>query len=209
MVNKPSGIHVHRTPLTRDRVFLLQQVRDQLGQLVYPVHRLDRATSGALLFAFGGEDARLLQEALRAPEARKEYLALVRGETPERFHSERPIGGREARTDFERLAFVPDARCSLIVARLSSGRRHQIRKHLNHLGHHVLGDTSHGKGKDNRYFRETYGLPRLFLHARRLTFRHPRSGALVDVVAPLAAELAEVLARLPSEGLGSLAALVG
>lgn len=195
VVLKPGGILVHRSELSGERDVLLQRVRDQLGQPLFPVHRLDRPTSGALVFALSPEDARATHDALRAPEAHKQYLALVRGVTPERFVSERPIGGKEARTEFERVAQV--AECSLLEVTPRTGRRHQIRKHLDHLAHHVLGDTSHGKGRINRFFRETYGLPRLFLHAHRLGFAHPREARRVEVLAPLAADLRAFLARLP------------
>lgn len=195
VVSKPSGILVHRTAMSRDQVFLLQQVRDQINQILYPIHRLDRPTSGALVFGLSGDDARLVHDDLKEPTSLKEYLVLVRGETPERWVSERPVKGKEARTEFERVATF--SRCSLVEARLQTGRRHQVRKQLAHAAHQVLGDTSYGKGKINRFFRETYQLPRLFLHAHRLRFTHPRSGEPLEIQAPLAPDLRAFLRRLP------------
>ncbi len=200
VVDKPGGILCHRTRESSDRVFLLQTVGRQLGAHLYPIHRLDRATSGAIVFARSSSDARRLQESLTGPGARKEYLTLVRGSTPELWESTRPLsktkGNRQpAHTSFEKIAEF--SRCSLLRARLHTGRRNQIRRHLAHAAHQVLGDTSYGKGRINQYFREHYGLPRLFLHAHRLEIDHPRTDERVTFVAPLATDLREFLLRLP------------
>ncbi len=204
-VDKPPGLLVHRSREAPDRDVLLQRVRDQVGAHVYPVHRLDRPTSGVVLFALSSEATRALQEALRAPEARKEYLVLVRGSTPERFGSERPLGGKPACTEFERLAEL--SRCSLLRARLHTGRRHQIRRHLAHLAHQAIGDTRYGKGRINAFFRDTYGLPRLFLHAALLEVAHPATGEPLRVQSPLAADLRAFLRRLPDAPPDLIAAL--
>jgi tRNA pseudouridine65 synthase len=195
-VAKPPGILVHRSSEARaDPHYLLQLVRDQVGRLVYPAHRLDRNTSGVVLFALGSDEARALQERLQASDARKEYLVLVRGSTPERFESRRPLSGKEAWTEFTKLAEL--SRSSLLRARLHTGRRHQIRRHLDHLGHQVIGDTRYGKGKINRFLRDTYGLPRMVLHAERVTLRHPLQDTPLQVHAPLATDLRAYLGRLP------------
>jgi tRNA pseudouridine65 synthase len=159
VVNKPGGLLVHRTRQSADKVVLLQLLRDQLGHWVYPVHRLDRAASGAIAFGVDREAARDLQAALR--EARKDYRLVCRGETPAAFVSDRPLSDKPARTEFERLAMVRGF--SVLRARLRTGRRHQIRRHLAHLGHHIVGDTRYGKGGINRWLRDEFGLPRLFL----------------------------------------------
>lgn len=200
VVNKPGGLIVHRSRESADRVFLLQVLRDQLGRHLYPVHRLDRAASGCLAFALSSEAARRLQECLGREDARKEYITLVRGSAPERGETDRPLtsgGGvrQAARTTFERLAEFSGL--SLLRVMIHTGRRHQIRRHLAHLRHQILGDTTYGKGRINRYFREEYGLPRLFLHASRLDARHPTGRQWLRVRAPLSAELREFLARLP------------
>lgn len=195
-VDKPPGILVHRTPQARDDpTYMLQLARDQLGRLMFPVHRLDRNTSGVLLFALGSEEARLLHDRLQEPETRKEYLVLCRGSTPQVFESRRPLTGKEAWTEFTKITEL--SRSSLLRARIHSGRRHQVRRHLHHLAHQVIGDTRYGKGRINRFLRETYGLPRMFLHARSLELAHPVSQRPLKIEAPLADDLREYLLRLP------------
>jgi tRNA pseudouridine65 synthase len=193
-VAKPPGLLVHRTSEAPDRDVLLQRVRDRVGCFVYPVHRVDRNASGVVLFALSPEECSVLQAALAQPDARKEYLVLVRGSTPMTFESRRPIGGKESWTEFERLAEIH--RSSLLRARIHSGRRHQIRKHLNHLAHQILGDRKYGKGRINRSLKEKFGLNRMFLHARRLELSLS-TGERLRIEAPLAPDLAEFLQRLP------------
>jgi len=207
---KPSGLLVHRTRESRDTVFLLQELGAQLDRYLYPVHRLDRAASGAITFAFSSECARELQERINADDAFKEYLVLVRGSAPESGETSRPLTAdngvkRDARTSFTRMAEF--SRCSLLRARIYTGRRHQIRRHFAHLRHHLIGDTSYGKGRINQFFRDTYQLPRLFLHAWRLEFRHPRDDSLLRIRAPLQDDLAEFLNRLPDVPEGLVAEL--
>jgi tRNA pseudouridine65 synthase len=200
-VSKPAGITVHRDAWSHhDEQFVLQTLSDQVSRFLYPVHRLDRNTSGVLCFACRREMTRILHENLAADEAIKEYLVLVRGETPETFISDRPLTNerkepRPARTEFRRLATF--SRCSLLAARLGTGRKHQIRRHLGHLAHQVIGDASYGKGRINNFFRTEFGLPRMFLHARRLVVAHPRSGEMLDLRDPLPDDLRGFLERLP------------
>jgi len=192
VVDKPPGVLVHRGREAADRVFVLQTLRDQIGRHVYPVHRLDRAASGVLAFALHGEAARDLQRAMQSDDAVKEYVALCRGETADSFHSDRPLTSdkgvvQTAHTEFERMRTMHGF--SLLRIRIRTGRRHQIRRHLAHLAHHIVGDTKYGKGGINRWLREQYGLPRLFLHAS-----HLRCG-LLQADAPLAPDLAGFLDR--------------
>lgn len=205
-VSKPSGLLVHRSPEARDRTFLLQRLATQLDLHLYPVHRLDRAASGIIVFGLSSADARWIQEALQRETTCKEYLVLVRGRTPEAFSSGKPLTNeagtkQPARTTFTREALF--AHCSLLHARLFTGRRHQIRRHLNHLGHHVVGDTTHGKGHVNRAFRTEFGLHRLFLHATRLAFRHAITGEELALDDPLPPGLQSVVDGL-SRGHGTL-----
>jgi tRNA pseudouridine65 synthase len=203
VVDKPSGRLVHRTALSRGprEPFLLQSVAAAVGRPVHAVHRLDRGTSGVLLMAMDPEAARLAQQALAAPGTRKDYLVLVRGEAADRFESDRPLRGedgtpRPCRTEFQCLGRRPDVRpdgVSLLLASLATGRRHQIRRHLNHLGHHVVGDTTHGKGHVNRSLRAEHGCHRLFLHARRLGFDDPFGGPRWRVESPVPPDLQRVL----------------
>ncbi len=201
-VDKPPGMTVHRDDFSgRHERFVLQTASRQVGQYLYPVHRLDRNTSGVLCFALSSDAARLLQMNMSAADAEKIYLVLARGETPEAFESDRPLRNKHgeptpALTRFRRLATFH--RVSLLETRITTGRHHQIRRHLNHLGHHVIGDTTHGKGDINRYFRREYGLPRLGIHAARLDCAHPGDpGTRLTVRAPLAADFRAFLLRLP------------
>lgn len=200
VADKPPGLLVHRSRESSDRVFLLQLLRDQVGRYLYPVHRLDRAASGAIAFALSSEMARELQASLTSPTARKEYLALVRGSAADSGEIDRPLTGangekKDALTRYEKLGEI--YRSSLLRVRIFTGRRHQIRRHLAHLGHQLIGDTTYGKGKINRFLREEHGLPRMFLHCARLGFEHPGSGKRVEVRAPLAEDLRVFLLNLP------------
>ena len=206
-VSKPSGLLVHRDEHHPSAAAALQTVRDQLGRHLYPFHRLDRATSGLLLFGFSRAAAAALQESLAAADAHKDYLALLRWpgstrELPDTWLCDRPLHdekdvAREARTEFTLLERF--SHCALVRCRLFTGRYHQIRRHANHSGRHVLGDTTHGKGRINAAFRSRYGLTRLFLHLEHIRMRHPRSGEPLELCDPLPAELALVLARLRAE----------
>jgi tRNA pseudouridine65 synthase len=210
-VSKPSGLLVHRDDHHPDAPAALQTVRDQLGKHLYPFHRLDRATSGILLFGFSRKAAAALQESLAAADAHKEYLALMRypGSNQElgaAWTCDRPLHGdddkaREARTDFTVLETFN--RCALVQCRLFTGRYHQIRRHANHCGRHVLGDSTHGKGRINALFRERYGLDRLFLHLQRVVMRHPTTGAPLELVDPMPMPLPLVLDRLRAEAVPS------
>ncbi len=200
VADKPPGLLVHRSRESSDRVFLLQQLRDQVGRYLYPVQRLDRAASGAISFALSSEAARDLQASLTSTTARKEYLVLVRGSAADSGEIERPLTGangkkKDALTRFEKIGEV--YRSSLLKVRIFTGRRHQIRRHLAHLGHQIIGDTTYGKGKINRFLREEHGLPRMFLHCARLEFDHPGGAERVEVHAPLAEDLRAFLLGLP------------
>jgi tRNA pseudouridine65 synthase len=198
-VNKPSGMPVHRG-WARDGLPALQAVRDQISQHVFPVHRLDRATSGVLLFALSGETAALVQAQLEAHEVEKRYLALCRGCDPALVRVDHPLakedGGepRPAVTDFALLGTFE--RYGLYEARPLTGRLHQIRRHLKHASHPIIGDTKYGKGEHNRLFRERFGFHRLALHASDLTLRHPRTGDRLHLHAALPPELTRLFEQL-------------
>jgi tRNA pseudouridine65 synthase len=203
IVNKPSGLAVHRGA-ARDRIVALQIVRDLAGRRVFPVHRLDRGTSGALLFALDSGTARRMQERFAADEVVKRYLALVRGLPPEEGVIDHPVprapGGPRvpAVTEFRRLAVFE--RYALVEARPLTGRLHQIRRHFKHLSHPLIGDVRYGKGEHNRLFRERFGLYRLALHARELAFAHPENGERLHIVAPVPEDLAEPLRAMGMAG---------
>ena len=206
-VSKPTGLLVHRDEHHPLAPAALQTVRDQLGKHLYPFHRLDRATSGILLFGFSRKAAAALQESLAADDAHKEYSALIRypgsnPTLPPAWTCDRPLHddkdvARASRTDF--VVQETFRSCALATCRLFTGRYHQIRRHANHSGRHVLGDTTHGKGRLNAVFRERYGLQRLFLHLHRIVMRHPISGQIMVIDDPLPMELVAVLERLRAE----------
>lgn len=207
VVAKPSGLAVHRG-MSRERTVALQLVRNLLGRHVYPVHRLDRATSGALLLALDPATARRLQEQWEAGTVEKRYLALVRGIPPEAGVIDSPVprsphGPRvPAVTEYRRLAVFE--RYALMEARPRTGRLHQIRRHFKHISHPLIGDVRYGKGEHNRLFRERFGLHRLALHASSLEFDHPATGERLRIVAPVPDDLAGPLAAL---GIGAHATL--
>jgi tRNA pseudouridine65 synthase len=202
IVNKPSGMLVHRG-WDNDRVVAMTLLRDQLGRRVYPVHRLDRATSGALAFALSPLDAAWLQEAMEGGGFRKRYLALVRGIPPDEGVVDHPVPRTEdgprvpAVTEYRRL-FSFD-RFSLVEARPLTGRLHQIRRHLKHLGHPIVGDVNYGRGEINRLFRERYGLFRLALHAVTLEIA-ARDAPVVTARAPLPEDLAGPFSQMAIPG---------
>lgn len=216
-VNKPTGLLVHRSPIDRHETrFALQLVRDQIGKRVYPLHRLDKPTSGVLVFAFSSELAALAQQAMAAPDSRKDYLAVVRGYCPDTsvdhpIAEERdsrirrsPSTPKPALTHVQSLASIeldiaietyPQSRYSLIRAQPVTGRRHQIRRHLKHIAHPIIGDAKHGRGRHNRYFAEHFDCARLLLHAQHLKLAHPVSGDILSITAPLDAEFSALLNR--------------
>ncbi len=205
-VHKPAGLLVHRSPIDKHETeFALQYARAlNGGEHVYPVHRLDRPTSGVLLFARDPETARLLGQAMMAGEVAKTYLAVVRGWAPEagvidhplrdepedrrKKHQEQPI--RNAVTHYRRLAITelpvaieryPTSRYSLVELTPKTGRKHQLRRHMKHISHPIIGDANHGRGRHNRYFAERFGESRLMLAAIQMVFNHPVTGMLTTL----------------------------
>ena len=198
VVNKPSGLLMHRSRESQDETFLLQRLRDQIGQRVYPVHRLDRATSGLVVMALDGNSASTLGQQFQQGLNDKRYLALVRGWTPLEFSIGAPLlseerGWQSARSHCLRLARAqlpwpvsryPSFRVSLLQLSPLTGRRHQLRRHMNHLRHPILGDTTHGCRHSNQRLRRQLPQVRLFLHAWQLQLRHPTSGQLLQLHCP-------------------------
>ncbi|KAF1719464.1 tRNA pseudouridine synthase C [Pseudoxanthomonas wuyuanensis] len=204
VIDKPAGLMVHDSKLARGETdFAADRLRGQFGKPVFLVHRLDRATSGCLLLAFDREAASALGRALMAGEVEKDYLAVCRGWPEQSFTVDHPLDGgpgkpekKPALTRFQRLATgelaLPSAgfetsRYALLRCRPDTGRFRQIRRHLKHVSHHMIGDTSHGDGRHNRQFR-MLGVHRMLLHAVRLSFPHPAGGGRMEATAPLDAE---------------------
>lgn len=220
-INKPAGLLVHRSPIDRHETrFALQLLRDQLGRRVYPIHRLDKPTSGLLLFALDPVTARLLADQFAARGVEKSYLAIVRGWCPEQGRIDHPLGeqhdpadpatGKQgaprvqtAVTDYRQLATVeldvtvdryPSARYSLVLLHPLTGRRHQLRRHMKHISHPIIGDANHGKGVHNRFFQQALECHRLLLASVAMRVRHPHSGQQLDLRAPPGIEF-EALAQ--------------
>jgi tRNA pseudouridine65 synthase len=206
-VSKPAGLAVHRG-LSRDPVHALELVRDTVGAYVYPVHRLDRGTSGVLVFALSADAARSVGTALQGGTVRKRYLALVRGAPPDHARVEHPLSQEEdgkppqpACTELRALARY--GRYALVEALPETGRTHQIRRHLKHLSCPIIGDVRYGKGDHNRWFRTEYGFHRLALHASTMTLDDPATNERVTIEAPLPpafASMLEALARDAARG---------
>ncbi|WP_242003053.1 pseudouridine synthase [Vulcaniibacterium tengchongense] len=209
VVNKPAGLMVHDSALARGETdFAADRLRAQFGRPIFLVHRLDRATSGCLLLAFDRDTASALGKGLMSQAVEKDYWAVCRGWPEPEFVVDHPLDGgpgkpekKPARTRFARLATaelaLPSAgfatsRYALLLAQPQTGRFRQIRRHLKHASHHLIGDTSHGDGRHNRHFR-MLGIHRMLLHARRLAFDHP-DGRRIEAVAPVDAEFARALA---------------
>ena len=206
IVNKPSGLLTHRG-WAGDRDNALVRARNIAGAFVYPAHRLDRATSGVLVFALSQEVASGLGAQLEAGGLEKCYLALVRGIAPDAALIDHPLAPlsddeghktqeakQPARTRIARLAVFE--RYSLVRAEPETGRSHQIRRHLKHISCPILGDTRYGKGEHNRACRARFNLHRLALHARALAFDHPVTGERVAITAPISDDLAAPLAAM-------------
>ena len=209
VVAKPAGIMVHRNKFSRRDeagVALLQLVRDQLGRQVYPVHRLDGGTSGCLLFAFDSATCAMLQAAMQAPTATKVYLAHCRGDASwiKQHTVSRPIKdsdgvARDSETLFDCLASCDDSlpeRSSLVRCTPSTGRWHQIRKHLNGLSHPILGDAKHGDSRVNRWWRSELGFQHLGLHCHELHLQLPYGDPL-SVRCPVRPDLVCLWRGLP------------
>jgi len=210
-IHKPSGLLVHRSMIDHHETrFALQIVRDQIGQRVYPLHRLDKPTSGVLLFALSPEIAKLAGEQFQTNTVKKTYLAVVRGITPEQGTIDHPLKeqldkmtdqradqdkpAQEAITHYRRLNTIelpvsidryPSSRYSLVAAYPETGRKHQIRRHMKHIAHPIIGDAKHGKGKHNRYFAESLDAGRLLLACTEMQLMHPVTGEPLCLQAPL------------------------
>ncbi len=206
VVDKPAGLVVHRGPCA-DRDTLVARVRRYLGtRTVHPVHRLDRQTSGAVLFAKTPAAARRLRQLFDADLPHKLYLALVRGRGPDFADVDHPIPVRKggprvpARTWVRTLAVaeVDPFPVSVVACRPLTGRTHQVRRHMAHLRRPVLMDANYGNSRQNRAFRAAFGLERLGLHAFRLRLPPEADPARGPIVAgaPIPEDLRGVLERL-------------
>lgn len=221
-IHKPSGLLTHRTPLAFGETrFALQMLRDQIGRHVFPAHRLDRGTSGVLVFALNAKIASLLGQQFEQQTVQKAYQAIVRGHPPIAGRIDHPITRQKddmewvgehtsfeaqpAVSNFQRLACYelpyqvdryPTSRYALLALQPENGRKHQLRRHLKHIAHPIIGDATHGKGKHNRLFTHLFGSHRLLLCCTEMTFTHPSTGQVLTVEAPPSDDFRTVIEQL-------------
>lgn len=226
VVNKPSGLLVHRSMIDRHETrFAMQMVRDQIGRHVYTVHRLDKPTSGVLVFALSSDVARRMMTLFNSAAVNKHYLAVVRGYCDEAGVIDYPLkeqldkiadasaqqdkAAQVAVTRYQRLATAElphpvgryaTARYSLVQLQPDTGRKHQLRRHMKHIFHPIVGDTTHGDSRHNRFFRQQFECHRLLLAATRICFPHPVTGEWLDVCADPGADFQRVVSALGWEG---------
>ena len=200
-INKPSGLLVHKSFYARDAsVFAVQELRNQIGgQHVYPIHRLDRKTSGVLLFALDKESLKIMNDRFATREVEKKYLAILRGWAPEEMTIDYDLTNddgvkQNAITYFHRLQIAeidleynnhPTSRYCLVEAIPETGRMHQLRKHFRHIFHPILGTRPHGCNKQNKLWLQTFDINKMTLHAHQLTFNHPFSNERITVNATI------------------------
>ena len=202
-INKPPGLLVHRSMLDKQETeFAIQLLRDQIGQYVFPVHRLDKPTSGVLIFALSADIARKLGEQFAAQIIEKTYLAIVRGHIMDEGEidyalkekhdkiadkmtkldkpAQQAVTGFNCLDKFE-LPFAvskyASARYSLVQLTPKTGRKHQLRRHLAHINHPIVGDTAHGDGKHNTFIRQQFNFHQLALTCKSVLLTHPVSKA--------------------------------
>lgn len=225
-IDKPAGLLVHRSPIDRHETrFALQLLRDQIGQRVYPVHRLDKPTSGVLVFALSSAIARELSGQFAARAVHKHYLAVTRGYCPESGEIDHPITDKpdkfadrdrsrerppqDALTRYRRLATVeipyaveryPQTRYSLVELYPLQGRKHQLRRHMKHLGYPIVGDAKYGKGVHNRFFQQHYRCGRLLLACMGMELIHPVTGDQLHFEASLDQAFLNVISAFGWEG---------
>lgn len=221
-IHKPAGLLVHRSLIDRHETqFAVQMTQEIINQKVYPLHRLDKATSGLLLFALNPETARLMGKQFENHSIQKNYLAICRGWTPAHDqinhalkhkldkladrHAQTNKPPQEAITNFERLATAEvkqkigkfeSQRYSLLKLMPKTGRKHQIRRHLNHISHPIIGDVKYGDRHHNHFFNTWLKQHRLYLAAISLTFNHPQTEQRITLDAPLEASYQKAIKQL-------------
>lgn len=221
-IQKPAGLLVHKSPIDKHETrYAMKILRDQIGQWVYPVHRLDKPTSGLLLFALHPDIASQLSQNFENREIEKHYCAIVRGFTNVEGTIDHPLkeiavfkqqqtqaNQKEAKaslTHYMRLeqyelpysdGRFATSRYSLIELKPETGRKHQIRRHLKHISHPIIGDVKYGKGEHNRLFQELFSSNRLLLAATKLNLKHPVSGNALTLNCPLEPSFKRTLQQL-------------
>jgi tRNA pseudouridine65 synthase len=218
-INKPEGWLVHRSWLDKNEtIVVMQTLRDQIGQHVYPIHRLDRPTSGVLIFALSSDIARFLSEQFASKQIEKTYHAIVRGyldgeaiidyplveeldKIADKFaNKDKPA--QDAVTFYKGLSKIElpievgkykTARYSFVELKPQTGRKHQLRRHLKHIFHPIIGDSKHGDLHQNRAFTQYFGVKRLMLHASTVKIVHPITQKPITIHAKLSDDWLTVL----------------
>ncbi|SFV69718.1 tRNA pseudouridine synthase C [hydrothermal vent metagenome] len=209
-INKPTGLLVHKSMIDKHEIYFAMKIlRDQIDSWVYPIHRLDKPTSGVLLFALDSHTAKLMGEQFSSHTITKTYIAIGRGYVPKEGVIEHALlekldkisdrdkdidkEAKEATTMFRCLGQVEIDACvgrydtvrySLVELKPRTGRKHQLRRHMKHINHHLLGDTKYGRGEHNKFVREKYDMHRLMLHALCLEIKHPYTQENLLIEAP-------------------------
>lgn len=192
-VNKPNNVLVHHAKHSRnvsDELSLLQIIENQLNYKVYPIHRLDRKTSGIILLAKQKKFVSEFQALFTENSIQKTYYGIVRGFSPETKTIDSPVKGRDAKIHKEALTNLKTlnnitleipvkpydtSRYSLVELSPKTGRMHQLRVHMNKISHPLLGDPKYGDKNHNLMFEMQFNCSKLFLHAGKLKFQHPFS----------------------------------
>ena len=220
-IHKPAGLLVHKSPIDKHETrYAMKILRNQINQWVYPVHRLDKPTSGVLLFTLSSELAKTVSKAFEAREVQKEYEAIVRGwinkgiidhplkEIAVFKHQQKNVEkleAKEATTQFENINHYElpfsdgrfsSSRYSHISLKPKTGRKHQIRRHLKHISHPIIGDVKYGKGEHNRLFKDELNSHRLLLAATKLTITHPVTNKPLIIECPLEDNMSATLKEL-------------
>ena len=207
-INKPHGLLVHQSSIARDATeFALQMLRDQIGKHVSPVHRLDRKTSGILLFAFDKESEVAMHQQFMNTKTNKKYLAILRGFAPDKMDIVYPLAKENGTMQGAFTAFITlqkaevdvpfgkhaTSRYSLVEATPKTGRMHQLRRHFSHILHPIIGDRTHGCNKQNKFFLEQWNMTTMLLHASELSFIHPITKEKIHLKAGLHNEFKRVM----------------
>ncbi|WP_316838712.1 pseudouridine synthase [Pedobacter gandavensis] len=207
-INKPHGLLVHRSSIASDATeFALQMLRDQINKYVSPVHRLDRKTSGLLLFAFDKETEIAMHQQFQNAQVEKKYLAILRGYAPDSEEIDYPLAKENGNMQEAFTAFVtlqraelevalgkhPTSRYSLVEATPTTGRMHQLRRHFAHIFYPIIGDRKHGCNKQNKFFKEQWEMTTMLLHASELKFEHPVTKETIHLKANVQDEFKRVM----------------
>ncbi|MGB1508193.1 MAG: pseudouridine synthase [Crocinitomicaceae bacterium] len=210
-VNKPAGLLVHRSSIAKDATeFALQKTRDFVGKEVHPIHRLDRKTSGVLLFTFDKNTLHSMQNLFNEGKVRKEYHAIVRGFTDESGKIDYALVNDKGLTQSARTIYITHkkweitksfgryktSRYAYVHVFPETGRMHQIRKHFAHIFHPIIGDRPHGCNKQNRFFKREFNLMEMLLHAKSYSFEHPVTSDKIIIQAPIRNEFMRIVSLL-------------